>query len=162
MAALVSIPTWARLSWKVPSRLHRFLKSGTISSAGGLWSVEKRAFGGRFPAGSRVSTQRMGKGVEPNRYHQAVPVHRSKVRRPSPYQSTLTRSHAVLGSDKTCSREGSRSPTTRGRPIVWGSRPGAGWCIMESSRNGAIRVTGWRAQGSPSSPDAATLHLLAA
>lgn len=55
------------------------------------------------------------------------------------------------GSDSTCSSEGSRSPTTRGRPTVCGSRTGVGWWIMESRRNGAISVTCCRVQCSPSS-----------
>lgn len=50
------------------SRLQRFMKSLMISSAGWVWSVENKAFTGRFPAGSRVRTQRMGKGVNPKRY----------------------------------------------------------------------------------------------
>jgi hypothetical protein len=96
----------------------------------------------------------MGNGVEPNRYQQAVPLHSSRGRCPSPYQPSVRRSHTVCGSCSTCSSEGSRGPTTRGRPIVCGSRTAAGWWIMESKRNGAISVICWRAQCSPSSPDA--------
>src|SRR5258708_25034562 len=59
----VSIPKWARLSAKVASKLQRFMKSRTISSAACAWSVENTALGGRFPAGSRVSTQRYQHGL---------------------------------------------------------------------------------------------------
>src|SRR5258706_1307238 len=62
----VSRPRWARLSSKVASTLQRFMKSRTIASAGCVWSVENRALGGRFPAGSRVSTgaNRQGCGAK--------------------------------------------------------------------------------------------------
>src|SRR5262249_27691015 len=70
----------------------------------------------------RVSPQRIGKGVEPKQYHQAVPLHSSSVRAPSPYQSRRSRSQTVCGSERTCSKEGRRGPTTRGRPSVWGAQ----------------------------------------
>src|SRR5215472_7346885 len=47
--------------------------------------------------------------------------------------------------------KGSRLPTTRGRPMVWRLRTGAGWCIMASKPNGAIKVMCWRAQCTPRS-----------
>jgi hypothetical protein len=49
----------------VVSRLQRFMKSLMSLSAVWVRSVEKRAFGGCLPDGSRVSTHRMGKGSEP-------------------------------------------------------------------------------------------------
>src|SRR5262249_23029554 len=72
-------------------------------------------------------------------------------RLPSAYQSQVRRSHTVCGSCRMCSSEGSRAPTTRGRPRVCGSRAGAAWCSTESKRNGAIRVILWWVQWSPSS-----------
>ena len=103
-----------RPSSKVTSRLQRFIKSLMICSAVWVRSVEKMALGGRLPSGSRVSTQRMGKGSYPVRYHKAVPVHSSSVRSPSPYQSSVRVCQTVAGSCKTCSRVGRRVPTTRG------------------------------------------------
>jgi hypothetical protein len=73
------------------------------------------ACGGRFPLGSRVSTQRMGKGSKPERSHNAVPVQISTVGSPSPSQSTLSVCQTVSESCKTCSSAGRRVPTTRGR-----------------------------------------------
>src|SRR5258708_17777335 len=104
----VSIPRWARLSSKVVSRLELFIKVRTIGGAICVGSVEKSAFGGRFPWGSRVRTQRMGSGAKPERYHKAVPVQISKGRSPCPYQSRVSRCHVVVGSDKTSSSEGRR------------------------------------------------------
>jgi hypothetical protein len=62
-----STPQWARLSSKVASRLQRFMKTRTSSAAGGVWSGETRALGGRLPARSRVRTGANGqrRGTNP-------------------------------------------------------------------------------------------------
>jgi hypothetical protein len=73
---------------------------------------------GCLPDGSRVSTHRIGKGSEPEPYHNAVPVQISTVRSPSLYQSRVTFCQTVCGSCKTCSGEGRRLPATLGRPMV--------------------------------------------
>ena len=52
-----------------------FYRLGGIRGKNGGWR-------GRLPDGSRVRTQRMGKGSYPERYHSAVPVHISSVRSP--------------------------------------------------------------------------------
>ena len=92
-----SIPKCAQLSSKVVSNLQHFTILRTISLAALARSVEKRALWSRFPAGSRVSAHRMGNGVEPNRYPQAVPLHSSRVRCPSPYQPIVRCCQAFWG-----------------------------------------------------------------
>src|SRR5258708_28443041 len=102
------------------------MQSLTICSAVWVGSVEKSAFGGRLPEGSRVSTHRRGKGSEPERYYNAVPVQISRVRSPSPYHSRGSFCQTVSGSCKTCSSADRRRPSTRGRPIVCRVRCGGG------------------------------------
>jgi hypothetical protein len=109
----VSIPNCARHSSKVTSRLHRLIKSQTICSGVWVGSVEKSTFEGRLPAGSRVRTQRMGKGSKPERYHNAVPLQISRERAPCPYQSRVSFCQTVSLSCKTCSSEGRAFSFTR-------------------------------------------------
>ena len=59
-------------------------------------------------------------------WHQAVPLHHSIWRWPSPYQITVAVCQGVLGSASTSSSLGSRSPTTRGRPSRRGGFGGNG------------------------------------
>src|SRR6266568_2599346 len=91
--------------------------SSTISAAHCAWLVEKYALGSSLPAGSRVSTQRMGSGSMPVEYQRAVPVVTSSLRSVPPYHLTVNVSHPVFGSLNTMLKLGSRFPTTRGRPI---------------------------------------------
>jgi hypothetical protein len=112
----------------------------TICSAFCVRSVEQMAFGGRLPDGSRVSTQRMGKGSEPERYHNAVPVHICTARSLSPYQSRVSFCQTVSESCKTCCSAGRLLPT-RGRPVVCRLRSGGGSWSTASSRPVVIRVT---------------------
>jgi hypothetical protein len=93
----------------------------------------------------------MGKGVDPKRYQQAVPLPSSSGRGPSPYQSRMRRCHTVCGSCRRWSSEGSRGPRTRGRPKVCLPRAGAGWWITESKQKGAISVICSLAPCTPSS-----------
>src|SRR5205814_9645355 len=114
----VSMPKWARLSSKVTSRLQRFIKSLTICSAVWGGSVEKMALGGRLPSGSRVRSQRIGKGAHPERYHSAVALQISRVRSPCPYEGRVSLCQLVAGSGKAGFKRGRGWPTTPERLVV--------------------------------------------
>jgi hypothetical protein len=101
--------------------------SRMISSAAWAWSVENKAFGGRFPAGSRVSTQRIGKGTDPKRYQQAVPLQISSVRAPCPYQSKVRRCHEGL-SDPGGGVPEKASVSPRPEDAL-----GHAWCVPEGA-----------------------------
>jgi hypothetical protein len=121
-----------------PTLLERRLQTPSVQKrahdalAVSPWFVEHSALGGRFPCGSRVRTQQMGKGAKPARSHNAVPVQISRVRSPWPSHDRVRRCHMVGGSARIWSREGRRAPTTRGRPMGWLSRSGGSSCRTAS------------------------------
>jgi hypothetical protein len=135
------MPTWARPSSHVTSRLQRFMTSLTICSAVWVGSVEHMAVGGRVPDGSRFSTQRRGKGSEPERDHNAVPVQISNVRSPSPSQSRGRFCQAVCEARTTRSSAGRSVPTRRGRPLVCRVCSGGGSGSTASRRPVVTSVT---------------------
>src|SRR5512134_1305221 len=61
----VSTPRWARTSWNVVSTRQRETNQPRISAEVVSRSVARNACGRSFPAGSRVSTQRIGAGGRP-------------------------------------------------------------------------------------------------